>query len=302
MARAINLRQIETFRAFVENGTVSRAAEIVSISQPAASKLLQHLEEDSGLQLFDRVKGRLSPTAQGLRLYQEIERIFAGVRQVESAIEIVRRETLGRLTIGIVPALESTPIERATMNFLERNPSVYCSIQSAHSRFITDSILDRKIDVGIITSRIDNPALLTEPLLEHPLVCIMPIDHELAELDVIRPEHLHELAFVSYNLDSYTWQRVSSLATLYDVSPNVVLSANASSSVRQFVAAGLGVSLVHPLIIAGMEDRIIARPFEPATPFGFLICYARDARNSPLIVDFVRATKAIAPLIAEALA
>jgi DNA-binding transcriptional LysR family regulator len=201
----------------------------------------------------------------------------------------------------LVPALEGAFIERATMDFLSRNPNVYCSIHSGHSRWITESILERQVDVGLVTSRIDNPAIITEPLLEHPLVCIMPPDHPLARLDVVRPEHLDRIPFVSFNLDSYTWQKIASIFKQHDVNPNVVLNANASSSVCEFVAAGLGVSLVHPLFTAGVEARVVVRPFEPATPFDFLFCYARDARNSPLILDFVRATKKIAEQISEAL-
>ena len=99
MARAINLRQIEVFKALIDHGTVSRAAETLNISQPAASKLLMHLESDTGLKLFDRAKGRLAPTTQAMQLYSEIDRIFAGVRQVETAIAVIRREDQGRLAI-----------------------------------------------------------------------------------------------------------------------------------------------------------------------------------------------------------
>ena len=95
MARAINLRQVEMLKAVVEHGTVSRAAVVLGISQPAASKLLMQLERDGGLKLFDRARGRLAPTAQGMRLYEEIDRIFAGVRQVETAIAVIRREDTG---------------------------------------------------------------------------------------------------------------------------------------------------------------------------------------------------------------
>jgi DNA-binding transcriptional LysR family regulator len=69
--RQLNLRQVEAFKAVIEYGTVSRAAEMMNVSQPAMSKLIAHLEEDTGLRLFDRVKGRLVPTRRGMRLYEE---------------------------------------------------------------------------------------------------------------------------------------------------------------------------------------------------------------------------------------
>ena len=97
MPRRITLRQVEAFKAVIEHGTVSRAAEIMHVSQPAMSKLIAHLEEDTGLTLFDRLKGRLAPTQRGMRLYEEIDRIFAGLRQVENAIDTIRRDQQRRL-------------------------------------------------------------------------------------------------------------------------------------------------------------------------------------------------------------
>ncbi|WCK80107.1 LysR substrate-binding domain-containing protein [Agrobacterium fabrum] len=296
MVRSLNLRQVEIFKAVIEHGTVSRAAEVAFISQPAASKLLVQLETDHGLNLFDRHKGRLVPTAQALRLYEEIDRIFAGVRQVESAIAFIKREEQGRLFIGVIPALAGAFIQRATMKFLEQNPNVYCSIESLGSHWIAESILNRKLDVGLVSSRVDNPYLVTEPVLEHNLICIMPLDHPLSELDVVRPENLNKMPFVSFQPGSYTGQKIDKVLSSYDIAPDIVLTAAASPTVCEFVAAGLGVSLVHPLFIAGMGSRIVTRPFEPGTPFDFLLCYLRDARSAHLISKFVRETKSVAAL------
>ena len=294
MPHAINLRQIETFKALMEHGTVSRAAEVVAISQPAASRLVMHLESDTGLKLFDRHKGRLTPTVQGRRLYEEVDRIFAGVRQVETAVATIRREDQGRLVIGVLPALAGVFIQKATMNFLKRNPSVYCSIQSFHSRGIAESVSARKLDIGVLSARTDNPYIVSESLLEHPLLCIMPHSHPLARHNTIRPKHLDGVPFISFNPTSYTAQKIAGLFDKHDVSANIVLTADVTPTVCQFVAAGLGVSLVHPLFVAGMEDRVVVRPFEPATPFDFLLCYGRDARNAHLIAEFVAETKALA--------
>jgi DNA-binding transcriptional LysR family regulator len=294
MPRAIYLRQIEVFKALMEHGTVSRAAEVLYLSQPAASKLLMQLEGDTGLKLFDRFKGRLAPTTQALRLYEEVNRIFAGLQQVESAIALIRREDQERLVVGVIPALAGAFIQRSTMNFLKRNPNVYCSFQSLGSQWIVEYVLTRKLDVGIVSSRISNPYVVTESLLEEPLVCIMPVGHHLAQLKLIRPENLNGVDFVSFTGTSYTGQKVASIFDKHKVTANIVLSAEVSPIVCQFVAAGLGVSLVHPLFIAGIEESVVARPFEPATLLDFLLCYARDARNAHLISEFVKETKATA--------
>jgi DNA-binding transcriptional LysR family regulator len=278
----------------IELGTVKAAAEAVAISQPAASKLMQHLESDSGLKLFDRKNGRLIPTAQARRLYQEIGRIFAGVRQVETAIAAVRREAQGRLVVGVLPALEGPLLQKATINFLKRNPKVYCALQSNGSRQIIQSLQTRQSDVGVITSTVDDPSLITEPLLEHPLVCVMPIGHPLAKLDVVRPEDLRDISFVSFSDDTHIGKIVASMFDAHGVAPEITVTAEVGTTACQFVAAGLGVSLIHPVFAAGVEQDLIARPFEPQIPFEFLLCYPHDAPDAHLVSDFIKETKALA--------
>src|SRR4051794_13727086 len=127
MRRRINLRQIEAFKAVIEHSTVSTAASVLNISQPAMSKLIAHLEADAELRLFERIKGRLAPTEQGMRLYEEIDRIFSGVQQVENAIDAIHRHSQGRLVIGVMPALSGSFVQQVVTAFLRVHPGTYCA-------------------------------------------------------------------------------------------------------------------------------------------------------------------------------
>src|SRR5690606_38543788 len=132
------------------------AAELLNISQPAASKLLTHLEEDVGLELFDRRRGRLVATERGMRLYEEIDRIFTGVNQINRAIESIRREEHERLLVGVMPGLAGPFIGRTVVGFLKRHPKAYISISARSSQFIADWLMARQLDVGLITMEIDH--------------------------------------------------------------------------------------------------------------------------------------------------
>src|SRR5579859_3390735 len=157
MPRPLNIRQIEAFKALIESGTTGRAALLLNVSQPAVSKLITHLEFDTGLKLFDRLKNRLEPTEHAMRLYDEVERIFAGVRQVESVVDAIRREEQGRLSIGVMPALSGSFIQRTTMSFLKNRQNVFCSVQTLGSHLILDGLLTRKLDVGLVEPGLSNP-------------------------------------------------------------------------------------------------------------------------------------------------
>lgn len=294
MPRPLNLRQIEAFKALIETGTVSAAADLIGLSQPAVSKLIANLELDAGMPLFDRVKGRLAPTAQSMRLYDEVGRIFAGVRQVQNALDAIRREEQGRLAIGVMPALNGNFIQRATSRFLESAPGVFCSIQTLSSQWIVDLLVARKIDVGLVDGGIENPYVTHEPLMAHPLVCAMPKGHHLESRALIRLQDLDGEPFVALDSDTNLGHRVNEMLEAEGVRPHIGLVANATQTICEFVAAGRGIALIHPLMLSGLEDRVSARRFEPEIIYNFQLCRSADSRNTKLVDVFVRELREIA--------
>jgi DNA-binding transcriptional LysR family regulator len=301
MTRPLKLRQIEAFKALIEFGTVNRAAEMLHISQPAMSQLIAHLEADTGLKLFDRLKGRLIPTQRAIRLYEEVGRIFAGVRQIENAVEAIRREEQGRLAVGVLPALAGSFIQRVTTSFLKERSKVFCSVQSLNSQWVVDQLVARKLDVGLIEPGLASPYIRIEPQMELPLVCIMPLEHPLSAKSLIKPEDLDQVPFVNINPDSYVGRRVEGMFETYRVRAQTVLVANAALTVCEFVAAGYGVSLVHPLVASGLEDRLAVRRFEPEIPNGFQLCRSVDSGNTQLVDVFAEALRATAAQISRSM-
>lgn len=288
MRRHLTLRQIEAFKAVIENGTVIRGAEILNVSQPAMSKLIAHLEADTGLKLFDRVKGRLAPTKQAMRLYDEIGRIFAGVRQVENAVDAIRREEQGRLAIGVMPALAGPLVQQATTEFLKSHPGVFCSIESNSSQWTVDRLIARKLDVGLVGAAVANPYVMLEPLMEHPLVCIMPPDHPFTARKTIKPRDLHKTRLVSLQSDTHVGRLVQEVLDDYEIDPEIVLVADTMLIQCDFVAAGLGVSLVHPLVASGLQDRLAVRRFEPEIVTNFQLCRSADSQNAQLVETYAK--------------
>jgi DNA-binding transcriptional LysR family regulator len=288
MARALNLRQIEAFKAIIETGTVSRAADVLRVSQPAASKLLAHLELDTGLRLFERRHGRLVATEQGLRLYEEVERIFSGVQQIERAVDSIRREKAGRLSIGLMPALTGPFAQRVTAAFLAKRPHVFTSLATHSSRIVMERVATRQVDIGLVSATANTLPIVTEPLLAGALVCILPRGHRLAARPVLTPADLAEEPFISFDAEAQTQAQINAVFQGFGLKPNMVMEATTATMVGEFVAAGMGVSVIHPLLAEPVRNRVAVRPFEPRTLFEFSICRVQDSRRSALTEEFVR--------------
>ena len=301
MPRRITLRQVEAFKAVIEKGSVSSAAEMVHISQPAMSKLIAHFEADTGIKLFDRIKGRLAPTNYGMRLYSEIDRIFAGVRQIENAAAAIRREERGRLVIGVLPALSGAFVRHVTISFLNEHPDVFCVVQSLASRWTLEQISAGTVDVGLVGVGYDNPYITLEPFMELPHVCIMPLNHPLASKTRIEPKDLNGVPFVAFQPDSHTGRRVNEMFATYEVNAKVVMHANMAPTLSEFVMAGLGVSLVHPLMISGLEDRLVVRRFKPEIPYAFHVCYKTNTRNAELVEAYSQKVRDVSEKIASSM-
>src|ERR1700733_7441631 len=101
----MNVRQIETFRAVMEAGSVTAAAERLRITQPAVSKLIMELERSTRLALFVRKKRRLVPTQEAQLLYEETERVFLGVDRIRHYAVELREVKTGRAHIACLPGL-----------------------------------------------------------------------------------------------------------------------------------------------------------------------------------------------------
>lgn len=298
MRRRVSLRQIEVFKAVIEHGTLSAAAAALGVSQPAMSKSVAQLELDSELRLFDRVKGRLAPTEQGMQLYAEIDRIFSGVQQVENAIDALHRQAQGRLLIGVMPGLSGTFVQRVVSAFLQAHPGTYCYVEARNSEWIMELLVGRRLDVGLLSARMQNPFVESEVMGEHPLVCILPVGHPLAARRVIVPADFAGTPSVSFGPETDIGHQITVLLKAHGVDPVVALVTNIAPTVCAFVAAGAGISLVHPLMVSTF-DRVVVRPFEPRAMLGFLLSHDRASRNVRLVEDFIRHTRAMAAVMLQ---
>ncbi len=293
MARRLHFRHVEAFKAVMEQGSVSLGAAALNISQPAMSKLISNLEADTGLRLFDRLKGRLIPTDQALRLRDEVQRLFVGLGDVESAVEAIRRQEQGQLLIGTVPVLSGTFIEQAMTGFLKSNGGIFCSVEPLSSQAIISQLVARTLDVGVVGPTVSHPDVDLEPLMEHPLVCVMPLGHPFTTKRSVTADDLDGAAYVGFSTTTIMRRLVDETFRGLRIEPDVVLVAGGSPTVCQFVAAGFGVSLVHPLMASDHLDRLVVRPFVPEIPSRLQIGRTAESRNAKLIdrlVEHMRAT------------
>ena len=171
----MRLRHIEVFHAVMLTGSVSGAARLMNVTQPAVSRLLQHAELQLGFPLFQREKGRLAATSEALTLYPHIERLFAQLDDVQRlAATLKAGRQHGELRVLTVLALSYELLPRAIAAFRREHPDVRITMQSLHSPQIMSALLLQEADLGLVFSPVVHPALVAEPLAQARMVCVVP--------------------------------------------------------------------------------------------------------------------------------
>jgi DNA-binding transcriptional LysR family regulator len=171
----MRLRHIEVFNAVMLTGSVSGAARLINVTQPAVSRILQHAELQLGFSLFQRSKGRLSPTPEALTLYPHIERLFAQLDEVQRlAANLKAGQSARELHILTVLALSYEVLPRAIQLFRQRHPDVAITIEALHSPQVVSSLVLQEADVGFVFSTISHPALTQQHLSDGRMVCVAP--------------------------------------------------------------------------------------------------------------------------------
>ena len=171
----MRLRHIEVFNAIMLTGSVSAAARMINVTQPAVSRTLQHAELQLGFALFQRVGGRLQPTSEARTLHPHIERLFAQLDEVQRlSASLKAGRGRGTLRVLTVLGLSYEVFPRAMQLFREKHPRVVVHHQALHSPQIVSSLVLQESDVGYVFSAASHPALAQERLAERRMVCAVP--------------------------------------------------------------------------------------------------------------------------------
>lgn len=168
----MKLKQIEVFNAVMLTGSVSGAARLLHVSQPAVTQVLQHAEVQLGYALFTRRKSRLEPTREAQRLYPEVQKLVAqldAVRRLSGALKAGGDEGLRLL---IVPSLAVGVLPTVLRQFRKRHPEVPVSIRTLHSNEIAQAVALQEGDVGIVYGSAGHPSLDERTVAVGRLVCL----------------------------------------------------------------------------------------------------------------------------------
>ncbi len=191
----MDIRLLEAFRAVIESGSVTHAANALGVTQPAVSAQIARLEGTLGFALFERVGNRLRPTAEAVAFRADVDQTLARIDDLARAAALLRSGDAGTLAIASHPMAGITLLPPVVSAFARKRPDVRIQLLTRNSDVVRGMFPSRLLDIGISELPVD-PTGISVTRYRMECVAILPNDHALAAQEVITPEMMSGLPFV----------------------------------------------------------------------------------------------------------
>jgi DNA-binding transcriptional LysR family regulator len=283
----MRLRQLECFRALMLHGTMTRAAELLGMSQPGISTMIAGLEHETGLNLFLRRGGRLQPTPEAKLFYVEAARALEAAENAARVAAEIRSGRRGHLAIAAYPSISINLLPRLLSQFARDKPELQIKIITRNSATVRELISTQQFDLAVAELPLDYPTSHME-VFSYECVCMLPHAHPLAKLKQITPDDLDGVPFVTLFRGDPIYQQLASAFSEYGARWNVVAETEFFSTACQLVAEGRGVGIVDPVVSKPFTEGLAIRPFKPKIQYQIAILSPTHEAPSQMAQDFAK--------------
>ncbi len=294
----MNLKQLEYFVRVAELGSVSKAALILNIAQPALSRQVRLLETDLHVTLLTRNGRGVVLTEVGQRLFDHSVGILQLVARATEDIEAARDEPAGRIVIGLPPSMGRLLTQPLVEGFRRSLPKARLAIVEGLSAHLAEWIATGRVDVGLLHNPEPQAAIEVTPVLDEPLGVVSPAGigtggpkkkagtgdtvtlAELARLPLILPERSHAIRKLLETQAALTGHKL-----------NVALEISSVQSILELVRGGHGHAILTPtaLVASGQPDAFVLRRLvEPGLTSTLCLAVSAHKPATPLTKHVLR--------------
>lgn len=238
------MRHIRAFLKIAETRNFTRAANDLHVSQSALTVQIQQLEENLGVQLFDRNKRGVTLTAAGNDVFGPLQRLFNDAHAiVEHARELSCAST-GFVSIAALPTVCAGVLPPLVKSFTISFPGIRIQIVDVVAERVREAVVKRQVDLGIGTRHGRDSELRATPLFQDRLVVFVPAGHPLATRHAITLRELAAFELILPSRNSSVREAVEAIAHREHLALETRYETNFMPTALAFVRAGLGVAIL----------------------------------------------------------
>ncbi|QEI08569.1 LysR family transcriptional regulator [Pigmentiphaga aceris] len=288
----LNPRQLDAFRKVMVTGSMTIAAELMNISQPAVSRLIKDLETTLAIRLFRREGNRLIPGAEAQRLFREVDRFYQGMEQVERVAQDLKAVRIGTLRVASMTVLGLSLLCEGIRQFSLLRPDVVTSLDVRNSLSVLELTAANQIDIGFVHSlSTEYPGVNAFALPSVAAVCVLPRGHRLRRKKVVQVTDLEGESLISLGPNNPMRIRLEVALTSAGVQCRRPVETTLAYSACNMVAGGLGIAIVDGITASQFANAaVICRPLVPEIHFGFSMVLPAHQPRSKVVSEFIGIT------------
>ena len=250
----------------------TRAAERLYVSQPAITNAVRSLEEELGIQLFDRSQKQALLTTEGKIFFAHVEQIMNGISNTLEEINSLKNLSNGIVNIGLT-ALGGIPsCVFLLKEFVEGYPNIKISVREDETEQLQKLLIEDKLDFAFVFSGKEKSALNYIELPTQELSICCNRRHRFRRQNVLPLEELHNESLVLL-------KAMRDFFIVSNILRNVIAEISHVQTIKSLVSAGLGVSIL-PEEVFEQDDNLIAVALEPPIYLQPVIAYKKNRKQS----------------------
>lgn len=266
----MTLTELRYIVILAEEQHFGRTAERCHVSQPTLSVAVKKLEEELGVELFERTKTCVKPTVMGERIVSQAKALLAGTETIKALAEAGKDQLGSPLALGTIFTMGPYLLPQLIPHLQKQVPGMPLLVQEDYTENLRKKLRDGVLDVILVSLPFSESDVVTQELFDEPLVLIMPRNHSLAHKAEITLEDIQPQQMLLMGQGHCLREQVLTLcpALRADLQQDGELIApraegNSLETLRYMVAAGLGLSIL-PRSAAEISlcqaNRLVARP------------------------------------------
>jgi LysR family hydrogen peroxide-inducible transcriptional activator len=265
----LKLKDLRYLVAVADTRHFGRAAERSFVSQPTLSAQLKKLEEYLGVQLIERAPKRVSLTAAGEEIVERARRILEAGDEIVEIAKGHRDPLAGRLKLALLPTIGPYLLPNVAAKLRKGLPRLELMLYEYQTDPMLEKLHSGEIDVGILALPAQMDGLDTYELYKEPFMVAMPADHRLASRATIRAEDLHHETLLLLEDGHCLRDQALDICSSIDLHEKQDFRATSLETLRQMVAAGVGITLLPELAGRGAYGNargVAIKPFARPVP------------------------------------
>lgn len=244
----MTLRHYRIFITVCDTMNMTSAAERLYMSQPAVSQAISELEGHYGVRLFERFSRKLYLTEAGQKLLGYARQMIRMNAEIESDMKTLHRN--GTVRIGASVTVSACVLPKLVADFQKDHPLIKVEVTEDNTAKIESLILQDRVDLGLVEGDITSPDIFSQPFQNDELVLICSPSHRFAVCPEIEPEELEQESFIIREKGSGTRKTFEDQMSEHNLTWRVAWTCNNADTIKNAVAAGLGVSVISRRAVA----------------------------------------------------